>query len=30
MTDASRDLCLIGVAQQTTHPPGPAPEPLDS
>ncbi|HEX3705030.1 MAG TPA: acetyl-CoA synthetase [Mycobacteriales bacterium] len=29
MTD-SRDLCVIGVAQQTVHPPGPAPEPLES
>ena len=25
-----RALCVIGVAQQTTPPPGPAPEPLDS
>jgi len=25
-----RALCIIGVAQQTTLPPGPAPEPLDS
>jgi acetyl-CoA C-acetyltransferase len=30
MSDASRDLCVIGVAQHTTQPPGPAPEPLDS
>jgi acetyl-CoA C-acetyltransferase len=28
--DTSRALCVIGIAQQTTHPPGPAPEPLDS
>ncbi|HWC34053.1 MAG TPA: acetyl-CoA synthetase [Mycobacteriales bacterium] len=25
-----RDLCIVGVAQQTVRPPGPAPEPLDS
>jgi acetyl-CoA C-acetyltransferase len=25
-----RDLCVIGVAQVTTRPPGPAPEPLES
>ncbi|HEY1485323.1 MAG TPA: hypothetical protein VGF84_04410, partial [Micromonosporaceae bacterium] len=33
MTDSQsnqRGLCIIGVAQQTTLPPGPAPEPLDS
>jgi acetyl-CoA C-acetyltransferase len=26
----SRALCIVGVAQHTTHPPGPAAEPLDS
>ncbi|HVV74813.1 MAG TPA: acetyl-CoA synthetase [Mycobacteriales bacterium] len=26
----SRDLCVVGVAQQTVRPPGPAPEPLQS
>jgi acetyl-CoA C-acetyltransferase len=26
----ARALCIVGNAQQTTHPPGPAPEPLDS
>jgi acetyl-CoA C-acetyltransferase len=30
MTEHARDLCVIGVAQRTTPPPGPAPEPLDS
>jgi acetyl-CoA C-acetyltransferase len=24
----TRDLCIVGVAQHTVHPPGPAPEPL--
>jgi acetyl-CoA C-acetyltransferase len=26
---SGRDLCVVGVAQQTIRPPGPAPEPLD-
>ncbi|MGN6475083.1 MAG: acetyl-CoA synthetase, partial [Mycobacteriales bacterium] len=26
----NRDLCIVGVAQQTVRPPGPAPEPLVS
>jgi acetyl-CoA C-acetyltransferase len=26
---SARDLCVVGVAQQTVRPPGPAPEPLD-
>lgn len=33
MTSSGRDpraLCIVGIAQQTTPPPGPAPEPLDS
>jgi acetyl-CoA C-acetyltransferase len=27
---SGRDLCVVGVAQHTVRPPGPAPEPLDS
>jgi acetyl-CoA C-acetyltransferase len=27
---SDRDLCIVGVAQQTVRPPGPAPEPLES